>query len=44
MTTYYIENGKLFCNDGIFDEPYEIECSVGAFLEILELEKELGKI
>ena len=35
---YYVENGKIFCNDGMFDEPYEVTCSVATFLEILKLE------
>ena len=37
---YYIENGKLMCKDNVFEEPYEVECSVGTFLEILEKEVE----
>ena len=36
---YYIENGKLYCKDNLFAEPYEVECTVGAFLEVLRMEE-----
>ena len=39
ISEYYIENGRLYCEDNIFAEPYEIECTVGAFLERLETEE-----
>ena len=33
---YFIENGKLMCDDGIFDEPYEVLCSVEQFIMLLD--------
>lgn len=36
---YYIENGRLYCKDNVFDEPYEVECTVSAFLDVLEMEE-----
>ena len=39
ISEYYIENGRLYCEDNIFAEPYEVECTVGAFLDLLEMEE-----
>ena len=39
ISEYYIENNKLYCKDNVFEEPYEVECSVGAFLDLLEMEE-----
>ena len=39
ISEYYIENGKLYCKDNVFAEPYEVECTVGAFLDLLEMEE-----
>lgn len=39
IAEYYIENGRLYCKDNVFDEPYEVECTVGAFLDVLEMEE-----
>ena len=38
ITEYYIENGRLYCKDNVFDAPYEVECSVGIFLDLLNRE------
>ena len=39
ISEYYIANGKLYCEDNIFAEPYEVECTVGEFLDRLEMEE-----
>ena len=35
---YFIEEGHLYCDDGIFDKPYEVECSVEEFKKCLKTE------
>ena len=34
---YYVEDGKLYCKDNVFDTPYEVTCTVAVFLEVLKL-------
>jgi hypothetical protein len=41
ISEYYIENGRLYCKDNVFDAPYEVECSVGMFLELLRMEESI---
>ena len=40
MDAYFIKNGKLYCDDGLPLDPFEITLSVGAFLNLLEREEE----
>ena len=39
ISEYYIENGRLYYKDNVFAEPYEVECTVGAFLDLIEMEE-----